>query len=228
MAFLAQLRDTSALRSVRQGGGATGTARTTRTLSSLNQAAEAHSARHPATALQRMADQYTAPVQRMDEDDDVEQLKAIQRVEEEDEVEQLKAIQRMADEDTQQHMPVQRAEAGPAGAVTGGGLPGGLRSGIEGLSGLSMQDVKVHRNSGAPAKVGAHAYAQGRDIHLAPGQDRHLPHEAWHVVQQAQGRVKPTLHEGGIAINDDAGLEKEADVMGAKAVTVGSSSGYDR
>ena len=47
------------------------------------------------------------------------------------------------------------------------------------------------------------------------------------MVQQAQGRVKPTLHEGGVAINDDAGLEKEADVMGAKAATAGASSGYD-
>ena len=27
------------------------------------------------------------------------------------------------------------------------------------------------------------AYAQGSDIHLAPGQEQHLPHEAWHVVQ---------------------------------------------
>jgi hypothetical protein len=25
-----------------------------------------------------------------------------------------------------------------------------------------------------------------------PGQEQHLPHEAWHVVQQKQGRVKPT------------------------------------
>ncbi|HAP61901.1 MAG TPA: hypothetical protein DCR93_21180, partial [Cytophagales bacterium] len=33
----------------------------------------------------------------------------------------------------------------------------------------------------------------GTDIHLAPGQQKHLPHEAWHVVQQKQGRVKPTL-----------------------------------
>lgn len=227
MAFLAQFRDRAALRSVRQGGATTGAAKTTRILSSLNQAAAAHSARHPVAALQRLADHYTAPLQRVEEDEDIGQMKAIQRMEEEEDLGQLKAIQRMTDEDPQQHMPVQRAEAGPAGAVTGGGLPGGLRSGIESLSGLSMQDVKVHRNSDAPAKVGAHAYAQGRDIHLAPGQDRHLPHEAWHVVQQAQGRVKPTLHEGGVAINDDAGLEKEADVMGAKAATAGASPAYD-
>jgi hypothetical protein len=66
----------------------------------------------------------------------------------------------------------------------------------------------------------SHAYAQGTDIHLASGQEKHLPHEAWHVVQQKQGRVKPTLQmKGAVNINDDAGLEKEADVMGAKAAS---------
>ncbi|NCN83427.1 MAG: DUF4157 domain-containing protein [Sphingomonadales bacterium] len=73
------------------------------------------------------------------------------------------------------------------------GLPDNLKSGIESLSGLSMDHVQVHRNSSKPAQLNAHAFAQGSDIHLAPGQEQHLPHEAWHVVQQAQGRVKPTM-----------------------------------
>ncbi|MFZ5962460.1 eCIS core domain-containing protein [Thalassococcus sp. BH17M4-6] len=98
-----------------------------------------------------------------------------------------------------------------------GGLPQSLAHGIEQLSGVSMAGVRVHRNSAEPAKVGALAYAQGRTIHLGPGQDRHLPHEAWHVAQQAQGRVKPTLQSKGVAINDDPALESEADTMGAKA-----------
>ena len=98
------------------------------------------------------------------------------------------------------------------------GLPDKLKSGIENLSGMSMDDVKVHRNSEKPAQLNAHAYAQGTDIHLSSGQEKHLPHEAWHVVQQKQGRVKPTMQmKGKVAVNDDAGLEKEADVMGAKA-----------
>lgn len=98
------------------------------------------------------------------------------------------------------------------------GLPDGLKSGVESLSGHDLSDVKVHYNSPAPARLNAHAYAQGRDIHVAPGQERHLPHEAWHLVQQAQGRVRPTLHmQDGVAVNDDPGLEHEADVMGAKA-----------
>jgi len=98
------------------------------------------------------------------------------------------------------------------------GLPDQLKSGIESLSGLSMDHVRVHFNSAQPAQLNALAYAQGSDIHLAPGQERHLPHEAWHAVQQAQGRVRPTIQmAGGLAVNDDAGLEREADVMGAKA-----------
>ena len=98
------------------------------------------------------------------------------------------------------------------------GLPNQLKSGIESLSGMSMDGVQVHYNSDKPAQLNAHAYAQGADIHVAPGQEQHLPHEAWHVVQQAQGRVQPTTQMQGASVNDDAGLETEADVMGAKAL----------
>jgi hypothetical protein len=99
------------------------------------------------------------------------------------------------------------------------GLPDALKSGIENLSGHSLDDVKVHYNSAKPEQLQAHAYAQGTDIHLGAGQEKHLPHEAWHVVQQKQGRVRPTMQlKGKIPVNDDAGLEKEADVMGAKAL----------
>lgn len=104
------------------------------------------------------------------------------------------------------------------------GLPDNLKSGIENLSGHSMDDVKVHYNSSKPTQLNAHAYAQGTDIHVASGQEKHLPHEAWHVVQQKQGRVQPTLQMQGVAVNDDVGLEKEADVMGEKAMmTIGDS-----
>ena len=99
------------------------------------------------------------------------------------------------------------------------GLPDNLKSGIENLSGYSLDDIQVHYNSDKPAGLQAHAYAQGTDIHLAPGQEKHLPHEAWHVVQQKQGRVKPTMQlHGNFSVNDDKGLEKEADVMGGKAM----------
>jgi hypothetical protein len=95
------------------------------------------------------------------------------------------------------------------------GLSDNLKSGIENLSGYSMDDVKVHYNSDQPTKLQAHAYAQGTDIHVAPGQEKHLPHEAWHVVQQKQGRVKPTMQmKSGMKVNDDISLEREADQIG--------------
>ena len=99
------------------------------------------------------------------------------------------------------------------------GLPDQLKSRIESLSGFSMDDVKVHYNSSKPAEVGALAYALGNNIYIGAGQEAHLPHEAWHVVQQKQGRVKPTTQaENGAAVNDNPSLEQEADKMGAKAM----------
>ncbi|MEX8505271.1 DUF4157 domain-containing protein [Leptothrix ochracea] len=100
------------------------------------------------------------------------------------------------------------------------GLPTQLKAGIESLSGMSMDHVQVHYNSSKPAQLQASAYAQGSNIHVGPGQEKHLPHEAWHVVQQAQGRVRPTVQAKGMPINDDPGLEREADVMGARAMTL--------
>jgi hypothetical protein len=98
------------------------------------------------------------------------------------------------------------------------GLPDRLKTGIESLSGTSLDGVKVHYNSSRPAQLNTHAFAQRTDIHLAPGQERHLPHEAWHVVQQAQGRVRPTTQfQATTPINDEKHLEHEADVMGAQA-----------
>ncbi len=98
------------------------------------------------------------------------------------------------------------------------GMPDDLKEGIENLSGFSMDDVRVHYNSSKPATVQALAYTQGTDIHVAPGQEKHLPHEAWHVAQQMAGRVSPTTNINGMPVNDNAELEREADVMGKKAV----------
>jgi hypothetical protein len=126
-------------------------------------------------------------------------------------------------------IPVLQQKQGPDTATTNAeiiqkktnntGLPDTLKTGIENLSGFDMSDVKVHYNSPKPTQLQAFAYAQGSDIHVAAGQEKHLPHEAWHVVQQKQGRVQPTLQmKAGVAVNDDAGLEHEADVMGGQAM----------
>lgn len=97
------------------------------------------------------------------------------------------------------------------------GMPDNLKTGIESLSGTDVSDVRVHYNSAKPAQMNAHAYAQGTNIHIGPGQEQHLPHEAWHTVQQKQGRVQPTTSVNGTPVNDSKSLESEADVMGAKA-----------
>jgi len=121
----------------------------------------------------------------------------------------------------------ERISSGDIGAAVGAapppnntGLPDRLKAGIEALSGLGMDDVRVHYNSPRPMQIQALAYTQGTDIHVAPGQQRHLPHEAWHVAQQKQGCVKPMLQMKGIAINDDGALEREADRMGRQAELV--------
>ncbi|MEM1000185.1 MAG: DUF4157 domain-containing protein [Bacteroidota bacterium] len=123
----------------------------------------------------------------------------------------IAALQRKAD--AKQSAVIQRQK---------NGLPSDLQAGIESLSGMSMNNVRVHYNSSKPAQYGAHAYAKGSDIHLGAGQEKHLPHEAWHTVQQNQGRVKATGSIAGQAINDNKSLEHEADVMGKKAITVGA------
>ncbi len=119
---------------------------------------------------------------------------------------QLKQLQSIMSSSRQ---PVQRNNTG---------LPDNLKSGMENISGMSLDHVKVHYNSSKPAAVQAHGYAQGSDIHLASGQERHLSHELGHVVQQAEGRVQPTTSVSGMAVNDNAGLESEATKMGEKAM----------
>ena len=104
-------------------------------------------------------------------------------------------------------------------------MPDGLKAGVEALSGISLDGVTVHYDSAEPARHDALAYAQGNDIHVAPGQERHLPHEAWHVVRQAQGRVAPTTQtRSGAPVNGDTALEREAESMGERALAVGETA----
>ena len=131
---------------------------------------------------------------------------------------QATQLQTMADSHSTDQQPIQKKENNT-------GLPDNLKTGMENLSGISLDDVKVHRNSDKPAQLQAHAYAQGTDIHLGPGQEKHLPHELGHVVQQKEGRVKATKQlKGKTNINDDVGLEREADVLGSKALQTSSGS----
>ena len=90
------------------------------------------------------------------------------------------------------------------------GLPASLKAGIERMSGMSLDHVKVHYNSPMPAALNAHAYAQGSDIYLGPGQQRHLAHEAWHLVQQRNGRV-------GDNVRTHIGLSQDEDALARDA-----------
>lgn len=103
------------------------------------------------------------------------------------------------------------------------GMPDALKLGLEALSGFDLSGVRVHRGSPKPAALQAEAYARGDEIHLAPNREHHLPHEAWHIVQQRQGRVRATTNVGGTPVNDDHALEREADVMGSRALQHGAA-----
>lgn len=91
------------------------------------------------------------------------------------------------------------------------GIPDALKIKAEEKSGIALDGVRVHYNSEKPAQLAALAYTQGEDVYVGPGQERHLGHELGHVVQQMQGRVRANTSVGGHPVNDDVGLEREAD-----------------
>ncbi len=118
----------------------------------------------------------------------------------------------------------------PLGALVGdgggaGGLPAPVRSQMEDAFDFDFARVRVHEGNEAPA-VGARAFAQGNDLHFAPGQYDPsstgglalIGHELAHVVQQSEGRVPVTTQfKGAHDGNDDVSLEAEADLWGARA-----------
>ncbi len=91
-------------------------------------------------------------------------------------------------------LPVQM-KAAPAPSPSHTGLPNSLKAGVENLSGLSLDGVKVHYNSARPAQLSALAYAQGTDIHVAPGQEKHLPHDA--ADAGSAGKMVQDVHAAG-------------------------------
>lgn len=94
------------------------------------------------------------------------------------------------------------------------GIPAEMKAQYEALSGFSFDDVRVHYNSDRPAQLQALAYTQGNQVYVGAGQEKHLPHELGHVVQQKLGVVKPNIQMEGVPINDEEALEHQADEMG--------------
>lgn len=76
-------------------------------------------------------------------------------------------------------------------------LPPDVRSKMERAFGTDLSQVRVHPNSTQASTTGAKAFAQGNEIHFAPGafqpetrQGKELlAHELAHVVQQ-QGKSR--------------------------------------
>lgn len=139
--------------------------------------------------------------------------------------------------------PIQRKAAGPRRVATDprtdawmaaavrpdanaapNAMPAPVRARMERSFGADFSSVRIHQG-GRAAAAGALAYTQGEDIHFAPGQYapdtdggmRLLGHELAHVVQQREGRVRPTRQAAGLAVNDNDGLEREADLAGDRA-----------
>ncbi|MDQ1252981.1 MAG: hypothetical protein QG646_2123 [Euryarchaeota archaeon] len=180
---------------------------------------------NPSTAQQ-------APVQREESpelEEEVQMKPVVQREESKEEEllqgKMIETIQRQEPEDEEELMQgkfasgltgtLQAKEEAPPNRT---GMPDHLKSGLENLSGMDLSGVRVHYNSPKPPQINALAYTQGQEIHVAPGQEKHVPHEAWHAVQQMQERVKPTGEVGGMPLNDSMTLESEADSMGRKAL----------
>lgn len=121
-------------------------------------------------------------------------------------------------------MPVESSPAQREEKCNNAGLPYKLKSGIESISDMSMDHRTVRYNSDKPAQLQAHAYAKGKEIPLASGQEKQLPHEAWHVVQQAQRRVQPTLQMKAGTVNLGPSLHVEGVETQRVASFVGMAS----
>jgi hypothetical protein len=107
---------------------------------------------------------------------------------------------------------------------SGRSIPAPVRHKMERAFNANFADVRVHEGSHA-ASLGAIAYTQANHIHFSLGKynpetssgQALLGHELAHVVQQRQGRVKPTGQVKGFPLNDNLALEQEADRLGLKA-----------
>jgi len=105
------------------------------------------------------------------------------------------------------------------------GMPDNVKEGMQRAFQSDFSDITVHPSSPKASALAAQAFTQGHEIHFAPGQFRPdttsgrelIGHELAHVVQQREGRVSPTCEVSGMPVNDNPGLEAEADALGKRA-----------
>lgn len=120
--------------------------------------------------------------------------------------------------------PVQMRAMQPDDGAPGRPLPAAVRGHMEGLLGVDLSPVRIHEGEAAES-LGAVAYTRGHDICFARGRyephtprgQRILGHELAHVVQQSEGRVRPSRELAGVPVSDDRRLEREADGFGVRA-----------
>ena len=94
-----------------------------------------------------------------------------------------------------------------------------IKSGVENLSGALLDEFKVDGNLDKPTQLSAHTFTQENEINIAPGKENSLKLLDRHAVNQKQDQVSPPIQmKGKVNINDDIELEREADIMGAKAL----------
>jgi LysM repeat protein len=104
-------------------------------------------------------------------------------------------------------------------------LPDNVQAKMENSFGEDFSDVNIHDNSTKAEDLGAKAFAQGKDVHFAPGEfqpnskqgQELIGHELTHVVQQKEGKVQGGDVHGKDMVNQDVSLEKEADDAGKLA-----------
>lgn len=95
------------------------------------------------------------------------------------------------------------------------GIPTQMKLDFERRSGLSFDDVRVHYNSGKPARLRALAYTRGTQVYMGPGQERHLRHELGHVIQQKRGFSRYDTMENGVPVSNNPEVERQADLLGS-------------
>lgn len=126
----------------------------------------------------------------------------------------------------QRRIAASRAAPRPHVPSDGAGraMPPAVQTKMERAFSTDFSTVRIYEGPRAAA-LGALAYTQGDEVHFASGHYQPnsaagqalLGHELAHTIQQRQGRVPTTLQLKGVGVNDDAALEREADVAGARA-----------
>ncbi|WP_406694000.1 DUF4157 domain-containing protein [Singulisphaera sp. Ch08] len=110
--------------------------------------------------------------------------------------------------------------SGAAPARHGQLLPQSFRHQMEAAFGADFSAIRIHEGHQA-THVGAIAYTQGTNIHLAPGHaslasshcQEIIGHELAHVVQQRSGARIPNVPRGMVEVD----LEAEANSLGERA-----------